>query len=665
MVMARPMASNVSMEDPPLNDSNRELFEFPPSDDFPVCIDRNGNVLSRFKDPSWCMDVWVGKITTFNFGTETIGRVPAWLSGTEAYYFRLIMVLLMWVLPNSISPSTLVSQYGRLRRLFSFCVERGISVSNLHRFPHLVSEFIDMVGPLGGHYVTMFRGIYDHEESLGFKVLTLPQISDMFLAGKSRQSVQTPYIPSRISDIHLMRSFEMLDDYNRLASSFEGLFECLWVGYVENNGNPRGWSGKLHSPTNLRSEFFLSEFDVVAEVYGVKDVLIKWMSRRPGNSEYIDSTSLSSFFNSILLVGATCLASLSAMRKTEINNLRVDCYEERETDRGKVYFICGETTKTIKDDDARWVTCEDAFKAITAMSSIARLRMKAAIAMGIDHMPDEVDNPYLIPRVYEPWSKSFAGVRSAPTYIRKSISASELHRQCPILFLPEDLTISEADFREALAVNPDLDVSRFAVGKSWSFGFHQFRRTLMVNASLSEFVSPQSMQYQLKHLHLDMSLYYGRNSSGLVVNAQAKEEYIEAAYEMMARKATQLKSPKFVSLISPVHKSRLTAFMEGKTLKQLSKMARTGSMVVKETLMGVCLNTEHCEYGSADFVLACDQCPSGLASKENLPLIRRLDDWLEDQLAEVTEEGPRRDALKAQHDFTQRLINVVLVGGEE
>ncbi|MBC3456934.1 hypothetical protein [Pseudomonas mosselii] len=659
--MARPMASNVTMEDPPLNDSNRELATFPPADDFPVCIDRNGNVLSRFGDISWTMDVWVGKITTFNFGPSDLRKVSPWLSSGDAYFFKLVLILLMWVIPASISPSTLVSQYGRLRRLLKFCSDNQISVADLHRFPHLVSAFIDDVGPLGGHYVTMLRGVYDHQEVLGFKILTLEQISQLFWAGKSRSSVQTPYIPSRIHDLHLLRSFEMLDDYNSLASSFEGLFDCLWLGYVENNGDPRTWSGKLLRPTDHRNKFFLGTFECLAETFGVKATLIKWMSRRPSKSAKIDLSSLSSFFNSLCLVGASCIASLSGMRKNEINDLRVDCYQAKLTDRGMVYFISGETTKTIKDDDARWVTCEDVAKAVNAMSSISKLRMKIAVAMGIEHAPDEVSNPYLVSRSYEPWSKDFRGISSVPTFIRKAIGASELHRQCPILFLPNDLVISDEDFREAVSVNPDLDVKRFAVGKQWSFAFHQYRRTLMVNASLSEEVSPQSMQYQAKHLHLSMGMYYGRNYSGLAFNALAKEEYIEAAYETMARKAAKLRSPTFVSLISPIHKQRAISFMEGKTLKQLAKMGRSGEMVVKETLMGVCLNTEHCEYGSADYVLACDKCPSGLASKENLPLITKLDSWLEEKLDEAPGDSPRKDALKAQREFTQRLINVVLV----
>ncbi|MNN87440.1 hypothetical protein D3C81_2049940 [compost metagenome] len=64
-----------------------------------------------------------------------------------------------------------------------------------------------------------------------------------------------------------------------------------------------------------------------------------------------------------------------------------------------------------------------------------------------------------------------------------------------------------------------------------------------------------------------------------------------------------------------------------------------------------------------DFILACDKCVSGLACRDNLPLIKRVDARLKSQLDVVGEVGPRKDALMAQYDFTQRLINVILVDG--
>lgn len=663
--MSERMTSKVAMEDPPLCSLNRELPQFPPPDDFPVCTSKRGVILARFEDNSWPMQEWLGKVYTFRFGRESTSTMSPWLSEQESYFFKLIMVLIMWVDPGGLKPSTLQSRYGKLRTMFKFCAENGISVSEFYKFPHLVSSFTLLVGPLASQYISVLRMIYNYRDLLGFKVLTLQQIGDLFVAGKSRASRQTPYIPSRISQVHLLRSLELMDDYNKHADSFEKLYRSVWSAYVDNNGAPTTWHQKLVGPFNktaiVSGGQYFGKFVRAAEKFGVKDVLMKWMSRRPGGCVRIDLISFSSFLSCVVLAGSTSIASLSAMRKEEINKLRADCFEARETDLGKVYYLSGGTTKSIHDDDARWITCEDTLKAVAAMASIARLRMQAAVELGVDHSSDEVSNPYLISRAYEPWSKEWGRDRSIQTSLRKAISASSLYRDCPILFLPGDTIITKEDFDEALKANPDLKIKRFAVGERWSFAFHQFRRTLMVNASLSNLVSPQSMQYQLKHLYLSMQMYYGQNYSGLAFNSKAKEEFIETSYEMMANRVVELKSPKFVSTISSLHKERAISYYDGKTVKQLTKMARQGQMSVKETIMGICLNTEPCEFGSADFVLGCNECTSGLASKDNLPLIQRVDDRLRSQLDAAKEDGPRKDALKAQYEFTQKLINVVLV----
>jgi len=663
--MSERMTSKVAMEDPPLCSLNREFPQFPPPDDFPVCTSKRGVILARFEDNSWPMQEWLGKVYTFRFGVESTSKISPWLLEQESYFFKLILVFIMWVDPGGLKPSTLQSRYGKLRTMFKFCAENGISVTELYKFPHLVSGFILLVGKFASQYVSLMRAIYNNQGLLGFKLLNPRQIADLVTAGKARVSRQTPYIPSRISQIHLLRSLELMEDYNRHADSFERLYEYIWSAYVDNNGSAITWHQKLVGPFNKSAKVagchYFGLFQKTAEEFGVKDVLIKWMSRRPGGCAKLDLTSFSSFLSCVVIAGSTCIASLSAMRKEEINNLRVDCFEMVETDLGKVCYLRGETTKTIHDDDARWVTCEDTLKAISAMASIAKLRMVAAVELGVDHSPDEVANPYLISRVYEPWSHDWGKDRSIQTSLRKAISASSLYKDCPILFLPGDTVITQQDFDEALKANPDLNIERFAVGDRWSFAFHQFRRTLMVNGSLSNLVSPQSMQYQLKHLYLSMQMYYGQNYSGLAFNSKAKEEFIETSYEMMASRVMELKSPKFVSTISPLHKERAISYYDGKTIKQLTKMAGQGTMSVKETVMGICLNTEPCEFGSADFVLGCNECTSGLACKDNLPLIKKVDDRLKSQLDAAKEDGPRKDALRVQYEFTQKLINVVLV----
>lgn len=661
------MRLKLVMEHPPTKAENYELTQFPPSDDFPVCIDPEGKVLARFGDDRWPMTYWCGRICAFNFGQLSTSRAESWSSEQESFPFRTIMAFMMWCSPESIKPSTLFTRYGALKKVFVVCNDLGVSVTDVHKFPELVDKLIVACSDKVHHLVKVLRTIYDHRDTLGFMILNLKQIADLHVALKNLTSNQTPYIPKRISNLHLERSMELVNDFITHSDQFEQLFEEAWGGYLFNNGDPSRWGDqtRLFSPysqrsTTVRKTVYYGSFSEAATRHGVDVVLKKWMCG-PGKAfEDFKVGVLSRFFGSIALVGATCIASLTAMRKEEVNNLRADCFFTEDTDDGPAYFLKGRTTKTIQDPEALWVTCQDTEKVVKAMASVCRIRMKCAVARGVKHDKSELTNPFLILRAYEPWGGHYSESGSDATSIRRGMAAATIEQQCPNFFPLGSTVITEEDFDEAVKINPGLDVERFAVGEPWSFAFHQFRRTLMVNSHMSGLVSPQSMQYQLKHLYQSMSIYYGRNGSHLAVSQKTAEEYVSNFYESMARNAVELKSPDFVSLISPLHKERVTSFMEMKNLKQLVGMAKKRLFSIKETIMGICLNSEHCELGSADYVLGCDQCVSGLACKQNLPKIQKTNDWIEIQLEDAKVDGPRRESLSAQHRFTQRLINVVL-----
>jgi len=664
---AKNMRLKLVMENPPTRAKNYELTQFPPPDDFPVCIDPEGTVLARFGDDRWPMTYWCGRICAFNFGQLSTTKAKSWSSEQESLRFRCIMAFMMWCSPESIKPSTLFTRYGALKKVFLVCRDLGVSVADIHKFPELVDKLIVACSTKVHHLVKALRLIYDHRDTLGFMILDLKQIADLHVALSNIKSNQTPYIPSRISNLHLERSIELMDDYLAHSRKFERLFEEAWEGYLFNNDAPTAWGDliRLNSPYSKRSAtlsylIYHGTFASSARKHGVEDILKKWMCGPGKTFESLKIGVLSRFFGAIALVGATCIASLSAMRKEEINNLRSDCFITENTDDGPAYFLQGRSTKTIQDSEALWVTCQDTEKVVKAMASVSRVRMKCAVARGIKHDPSELKNPYLIMRAYEPWGGHYSEDGSDATGIRRAMAAATIEQQCPNFFPLGSTIITEEDFDEAVKINPGLDVERFAVGEPWSFAFHQFRRTLMVNSHMSGLVSPQSMQYQLKHLYQSMSMYYGRNGSHLAVSQKVAEEYVSNFYESMARNAVELKSPDFVSLISPLHKERVTSFMEMKNLKQLVGMAKKGLFSIKETIMGICLNSEHCEFGSADYVLGCDQCVSGLACKQNLPIIQKTNDWIEMQLEDDKVDGPRRESLSAQHRFTQRLINVVL-----
>lgn len=643
---------------------NFVLPNFPPGDDFPVCMDPDGNVISTFGQDQWDMTYWCGKIQTFNFLIDTNARNSESFYRNAQYCMRILIVFFMWGAPQPIRPNTLVSLYHILRKIFSFCVLRSVPVGEFYRYPLLVQEFISEVGANGSTVVTLLRTVFEHQDTIGFKILSPKQILDLHTHVRAYKKGQTAYIPPRISSYHLTRSIAMLDQFHANKQQFMDLFEYALEGYRINREASVKYNKSFLPPFALKAQaingfVYYGSFASVAERFGVIDILREWMfAPEDAHTAEIKLLTLSRYFSVIVLVGVSTLASLSAMRKGEVTDLHVDCFLTfRDSEFGTAHYLCGPTTKTIDDSDARWVTCEDSERIVKAISVISHLRMKCAVESGVPYTPEEVEFPFLVLRAYEPWG---GANRHYPTAIRSDIYVDKLQFMCPGFFADGQMKITEKDLDIAIAATPTLDLDKFVVGELWPFAFHQFRRTLLLNARKSESVSLGSLQYQAKHLFQDMGRHYDRNFSRLAVSAEMKEEYISTAYEIMAMKAESLASPAYISLLNPFHKSKLISFIEGKDLKQLIQMAKKGLYMVKETLMGICLRQSYCPYGSADFILGCNGCVHGLVSKEKLPVIQQANDWIEDQLSE-SPTGAKKEAFEAQHKFTQELIALINV----
>jgi hypothetical protein len=185
---------------------------------------------------------------------------------------------------------------------------------------------------------------------------------------------------------------------------------------------------------------------------------------------------LSTYFNMLNYVGLAYLLNFSLMRVEEGWELRTDCLEVEHDGRfGSIYLLSGPTTKTIKDDDARWVTSPSAQVAVDAMACVARLRMIAVEANSeAQTTPEEINNPFLATRTLEPWNRKHA--RSQPIYVRPApLSFGAVANLWPNLFDKDELRITEEDLHIARLITPTLDSETFSVGNVWPLAWHQLR----------------------------------------------------------------------------------------------------------------------------------------------------------------------------------------------
>ncbi|MYM21474.1 hypothetical protein GTP46_02285 [Duganella sp. FT135W] len=402
-------------------------------------------------------------------------------------------------------------------------------------------------------------------------------------------------------------------------------------------------------------------FGQIAKECGIDQLLFRWYSFKKKGGKNLPIYAFSNYLTAVSRAGLAYVLNFSLMRVQEAWSLPLDCLRFEDDERlGEVAMLCGETTKTVHDDDARWVTSPSVEVAVRALQIIASLRQKLREACG--ERPQD-SSPRLIQTVCEPWThRSVNGERvekvNYPSY-------TDLLDCCPKLFDPSELRVTQEDWNLAKLITPTLDEERFGVGKMWNFSWHQLRRTGAVNMQASGLVSNFSIQYQLKHSILSSSLYYGQGYSRLSINREARAEYIRTMYELMGMELAQLFSDRFVSPYGAARKQIILQLVTQSDDKKLLAASKAGRVAWRKTLLGGCTKTGSCEYGGIDNIVRCGggdnkgPCADALFDRERLQRIQRLLQTIDERLEHAEVGSPYQQSLEAQRRSLENALNVL------
>lgn len=660
--------------------SNFRPSHWPPPRDFPVVIDSGGNVVSRYGDRTWKLWPWAGKSLSLNFGDGLQRKGVPGITPENADVLRQIAAWWLYG-PGAVqTPGSLNHRFKLLRPLFILCSLQGICASDIMRFPAVADQFASFIRPsVAEGALSLLHTLYEERELLGFTLLDREGLSRLEAALPDRATRQTPYIPPRIWLHQNQRLRACLDEFLEHRERIESCYRFCLNAYARNAGSltqacTRGIALSRKpfvatSATGARTGAqFHGHFSHTARRFGIDGLLQRWLLRPDQSIDDQDSTInlLSAYFSMVSLVGMAYLLNFSMMRIEEGMSLRANCLiVENDANFGPIYLLSGPTTKTVMDDDARWVTSPSAQVAIDAMTCVARLRIAAAEANPtVPTVPEDTSNPYFLLRAYEPW----AGTKELdkPLSVRPScLSYAVLVEKYPRLFDKEELTITDTDLQIARFVTPTLDSEIYAVGKCWPLAWHQLRRTGAVNMQASGLVSDASVQYQLKHASRAMSLYYGQGYSKVRLNQKAQNEYIRTMYEVLGKEITRLFTDRFVSPHGDQRKAGILRLVDPKDSKQLVAAAKTGTVSWRETLLGGCTKIGACEFGGIDNLVRCGggdrsaPCVDALYDREKVPAIRKLQRLIEIRLIEAPLESPYRQSLEAQQRAVENALDVI------
>ena len=260
--------------------ANYRLPSWPPPHDFPIVVDDNGNVVSRFHDSVWRLWPWAGKALTLNFGDGPLRKGAAPISAANADLLRQVMAWLLYG-PRAVrEATTLKSQFKYLRPVFAFCTSEGISASDLSRHPRVAEKLVTAIRPSrAGECIGLLHELLEQREHLGFVLLDRGGLRSLSSGISLHEKNQTPYIPPRIWTYQVRRLREFLDDFTEHRDNVIACYEYCISAYAEVAGSLFESFGSGLRPFSMRlgKDVYFGPFSDTARRFGVDQLLEKWL----------------------------------------------------------------------------------------------------------------------------------------------------------------------------------------------------------------------------------------------------------------------------------------------------------------------------------------------------------------------------------------------------
>lgn len=481
--------------------ASAEGFDFfNPDPDFVMTYDREGQPLSRFVNNYWSYAAYSPAANGPNncwFQRPESPKSLEWDALTHQQKTILAAIQLSKFSPwhEHLSAAYMHTANGVLNRLKKRCFESGLNLYEVLSDASVLTKITK--GLYAGDLATL-RGILTRLSGA-----TIENFGHYFNAGQvipylkspKQEGFQHPVIPSRILFEKLTSIQEVIDDYLRneeaivRVNNISLLCHSYLTGYEWHYDVP---DTMVKSATN---------FQRVAIELGLTELTEKYNIN--------SAASLSGFLGLVQYCASLQVMAYSGMRRGEAQSLKYNCLRIKKRPYGRIRHLIGISTKLTRHRFlTSWITCKHVVPAIKASQSICRL---AARALYIEDS-DLDDLPLFINRSYLNFST--LNSRSEQSIVG-DYKVSKLNSIDHDSDLPP-IIIQQADLDELKVVAPfqDWDIGgNFAVGQPWPFTLHQLRRSLAVYAAKSGLVRHSSLRRQLKHLSVEMSLYYARGSS--------------------------------------------------------------------------------------------------------------------------------------------------------
>ncbi len=579
----------------------------PPPDGFVISRNSEGEVVSRYGDDVFNFSPYATRekmqkriyfnnwISDSNIKSKTLSQEFKWILFIKIYFYA-------GGRAGHLSISTLVDYADVLKCLCIYCYKHNNTILQVLSNENLLFGFLNQknnkirylktISSLLSCLTSLEQGILGVE----FNGSNLVKLRD--LLNKKRKDEpynQTPVIPPRIYTQLIKSYHEVVDEFKEVKAPIFNLLqkaladECYARGYSSQKN--KGLSARDQKPTFIEAaqNHKLSDFFNQHQITCLKN--------------------LSKYLYTIQSACKSLIHVYSGMRDNEVLSLKYKCLVCEKTKTGHILRLLGDTTKLVgirKSD--KWLTSKEVDTPIKILQYIAKL-----IA---NYKEFDVEQcPLFVALAYLPFGGHGGFQENDKDIIQCSKGLSNIKLLAPI-------NINQEDFDELEKIAPWHDWKsddKFQIGKPWPITSHQYRRSLIVYAATSGLVSLPSLKRQLKHITMEMTLYYAKGSSRATDLFEDKghlahefQDYQSTADALIYIEQVIFSDEK---LFGPhgtwIERNKK---IEGNIInipelrEQTIEKVKKGEMAYKETPLGGCTTIEPCNEKPFIAITACIDC---------------------------------------------------------
>lgn len=567
-----------------------------PDENYIISRDKQGNVVSYYKD-----DIWDFKYYKSNSkSSEKIFFEKIHTKEIRKEAKRLIFIIMAFKKgkgSSAISTNTLIGLYynSMIAPISIYSIKENIFMKEFFEDSNHILKYINNFCT-NTNQIIILRSMLELLHSINNQLSGINFKKDDKLFDYLGQIIhtqrykinQTEVIPIRILQNSIKQRWEQVD---LLESNLNSL-----ILFIENI---------------INIEHYACSNSTYEKYKNSVDGIIKWNEAISdcGLKELFETYNIQnkrlfrSFIKKIQGTVKHLIHAYSGMRDQEVISLKNNCYKEELVDDTNIVRIIGITTKLEgRHKLTNWITSSIIFKAINILREINRAILK--------NIECEYNTQYLF---LSPKMINYENHKIKNNY------QFQTHDQLPLN--QNEILIDREDLTQLKNINylKDYDSSsHFQLGSVWNFYFHQYRRTLAVYSIQSGLVSLGSLQWQLKHLFKEMTLYYANGASrakkifdleddhiALEMN-QIKPEIDAISYienVLLSNEKLYGAHGKFIESIRDENK----IFFKKDRAKIIQKF-KNGELAFKETALGACVTIEPCNESLLGSITACIDC---------------------------------------------------------